>query len=151
MAKRTLCAVALVVVMGGMMTAQNVRGAGVGLLKKNGDNVCAWAGFRDETPTDSSIAAACTVDQDNVRTRDGRVVTAIAIYPWKDGAGQHVRVSVMVPRPGTENRKYTRAGDDLTRLVPLRLADYAITAAGTKVIVEMRDLGVDPWLLAVTR
>jgi hypothetical protein len=134
-----------------MMTAQNVRGAGVGLLKKNGDNVCAWAGFRDETPTDSSIAAACTVDPDNLRTRDGQVITAVAIYPWRDNGGRHVRVSLLVAPQGAENRKYNRPSDTLSDLAVRRLADYAVNSGDTQVIAEMRDLGLDPWMLDVTR
>jgi hypothetical protein len=141
----------LSVCVAGAVSAQDARGAaGVGLLKKTGEP-CAWAGFREDPPAADSRSAACVIDPDNLRTRDGQVITAVAIYPWRDNGGRHVRVSVMVPRPGAENRKYTRTGDDLTRLVPLRLADYAVNSGDTQVIAEMRDLGLDPWMLDVTR
>jgi hypothetical protein len=141
----------LSVCVAGAVGAQDARGAaGVGLLKKTGEP-CAWAGFREDPPAADSRSAACVIDPDNLRTRDGQVITAVAIYPWRDNVGRHVRVSLLVAPQGAENRKYNRPSDTLSDLAVRRLADYAVNSGDTQVIAEMRDFGLDPWMLDVTR
>ena len=78
---------------------------------------------------------------------NGQVVSGFGLYPWSDGKVSRVRVFVMLPAPGAPNRWLNEQGDDSKMLRPMPFADYTLDVGRPKDVVEMKALGLEPWVI----
>jgi hypothetical protein len=56
-------------------------------------------------------------------------------------------VFVVLPAPGAPNRWLNDHGDDSTMLRPVRFADYTLVVDQPKAVIEMKALGLEPWVI----
>jgi len=80
-------------------------------------------------------------------TEDGLVVNGFGFYAWDEGEDAHVRVFVLLPAPGEENRYLWTAGNVEELLQRRPIADYKLKLGEKCDISEMKKLGISPMSL----
>jgi hypothetical protein len=85
------------------------------------------------------------LDQRDVKTADGKVVTGFAFTGWRERGGVRVQVFVLVPAEGSPNT-YLPGGkeESLTRR---EFSRHLVGPTGEVAVTKMRELGVEPMVL----
>lgn len=84
----------------------------------------------------------------DVRDAQGRVVTGLGFVTWMEGAGAHVSVFTMVPKPGAPNTFLAGSPEQTASLQPVALVDFTLKVGGSRSLDEMKALGVDPMVVS---
>ena len=89
--------------------------------------------------------AVYLVDQKNVRTADGEVVTGFEFTAWREGQGTRVLVRVLVPRSGAPNT-YLPGGRP-ENLARRDFSTHFLAASDELSVTRMQELGVVPMVV----
>jgi hypothetical protein len=88
------------------------------------------------------------VRQQEIRTSDGAIVSALGFYGWIKGKGVQVQVVLMVPGPGAPNRYLWTIDREL--LQPRELVAFPLEKIGQRRPVdEMKALGLKPFEISL--